>query len=219
MILKPGFSIAVLIIASGLFYACKQKQGNTVTAETKTMRLPVSVNDSSILSLDKSPMDMSYFPDDYPKQKMVTPNMANPVARVIYSRPQKKGRIIFADSSSGSENVIQIYGQEWRLGANEATEIEFFKPVTINKQKVLPGRYIIYCIPYADKWKLIINVNLYSWGLHIDKAKDITEIEVPVIKNNVQIEYFSMLFHHAAYGCDLVMAWGDIKVLLPINFQ
>lgn len=215
MILKPGFSIAVLMVASGLFFACKQKPGNTVS--TETMRLPVSVHDSSILSLDKSPMDMSYFPDDYPKQKMVTPNMADPVARVIYSRPQKKGRIIFADSSA-DENVIQFYGQEWRLGANEATEIEFFKPVTIDKQKILPGRYIIYCIPYPDKWKLIINGNLYSWGLHIDKAKDLAEIDLPVLKNNVQIEYFTMLFQNSTYGCELVMAWGDIKVVLPINF-
>jgi hypothetical protein len=215
MMLKPVFSIAVLMVASGLFFACKQKQGNTVS--TETMRLPVSVHDSSILSLDKSPMDISYFPDDYPKQKMVTPNMADPVARVIYSRPQKKGRIIFADSSAG-ENVIQFYGQEWRLGANEATEIEFFKQVNINKQKILPGRYIIYCIPYPDKWKLIINGNLYSWGLHIDKAKDLAEIDLPVLKNNVQIEYFTMLFQNSTYGCELVMAWGDIKVVLPINF-
>jgi hypothetical protein len=217
MFLKPGFSIVALLIVSGLFYACNQKEDNKATTETKTLRLPVSVQDSLLLSLDKSPMDMSYFPEDYPKQKMVTPNMANPVARVIYSRPQKKGRIIFADSSAG-ENVILLYGQEWRLGANEATEIEFFKPVTINKQKIVPGRYIIYCIPYAGKWKLILNENLYSWGLHIDKAKDLTEIELPVIKNNIQVEYFTMLFQKAAYGCDLVMAWGDIKVVLPINF-
>ncbi len=206
------------IIASGLFFACKQPTNKDATVETKTMRLPVSVKDSSVLSLDKSPMDLSYFPEDYPKQKMTTPNMAHPVARVIYSRPQKKGRVIFADSSAG-ENVIQFYGQEWRLGANEATEIEFFKPVTINKEKISPGRYIMYCIPYPDKWKLIINTNLYSWGLHIDKTKDLVEIEVPVIKNYVQIEYFTMLFQQATYGCDLIMAWGDIKVVLPINFQ
>ena len=154
-----------------------------------------------------------------PNKKWLRPICQIRLQGLFTAARKKKGRVIFADSSSGSENVIQFYGHEWRLGANEATEIEFFKPVTINKQKVLPGRYIIYCIPYADKWKLIINVNLYSWGLHIDKAKDITEIEVPVIKNNVQIEYFSMLFQHAAYGCDLVMAWGDIKVVLPINFQ
>ena len=161
---------------------------------------------------------MSYFPEDYPKQKMITPNMANPVTRVIYSRPQKKGRVIFADSSV-TENVIQHYGQEWRLGANEATEIEFFRPVTINGNKIAAGRYIIYCIPYPDRWKLIINQNLYSWGLHIDKARDLAEMEVPVLKNDVQIEYFTMLFQNSTYGCDLVMAWGNIKTVLPINFN
>ncbi len=182
------------------------------------MRIPESAKDSSILSVDKSPMDMSYFPDNYPQQKMSTPNMTNPVARVIYSRPQKNGRIIFADSAI-TQNFIQHYGQDWRLGANEATEIEFFQPVSINGKKLAPGRYIMYCIPYPDKWKIIFNENLYSWGLHIDKTKDLAEIELPVIKNNVEIEYFTMLFQNSTYGCDLVMAWGDIKVVLPVNFN
>src|SRR5688572_13377510 len=47
--------------------------------------------------LDKSPMDMSYYPVDYPKLKM-SGNVAEPlIARVIYSRPQKNGRTVFGD--------------------------------------------------------------------------------------------------------------------------
>ena len=216
MILKTRLSIAVFAML--LFCGCTHKADNNPTTETKLLRIPVSVNDSLFLSIDKSPMDISYFPEDYPQQKMVTPNMANPVARVIYSRPQKNGRIIFADSSV-TENVIQYYGQDWRLGANEATEIEFFKPVSVNGKKIMPGRYIIYCIPYAGKWKIIINENLYSWGLHIDKTKDLAEMDLPLIKNNVQIEYFTILFQKSTDGCNLVMAWGDVKVVLPINFN
>lgn len=218
MRLKTKLSIAVFALLPALFVACSQRADNKSGTETKVLRIPVSVNDSLLLSIDKSPMDMSYFPDDYPKQKMTTPNMANPVARVIYSRPQKNGRIIFADSTI-TENLIQHYGQDWRMGANEATEIEFFKEVTINGNKISAGRYIIYCIPFADKWKIIINQNLYSWGLHIDKTKDLAQIDIPVIKNNVQIEYFTMLFQKSTYGCDLVMSWGDIKAVLPINFN
>ena len=217
MLAKKRFSIVALLFLLGLFNACRQKT-NTKPVETNNMRIPVSVNDSITLSIDKSPMDMIYFPDDYPKQKMVTPDMANPVARVIYSRPQKNGRIIFADSSV-TENVIQHYGEDWRLGANEATEIEFFKPVTVNGKKITAGRYIIYCIPYKDKWKIVINSNLYSWGLHLDKTKDLAEMNVPLIKSNVEIEYFTMLFQKADYGCNLVMAWGDVKAELPINFN
>jgi hypothetical protein len=218
MLLKIKLSIAVFAIILTVLYGCTQNADKKETGETPKLRLPVSTTDSATLSVDKSPMDMSYFPDDYPKQKMITSNMINPVARIIYSRPQKNGRIIFADSSV-TENVIQHYGQDWRLGANEATELEFFKPVTINGTKIAAGRYIIYCIPYTGKWKMIINGNLYSWGLHIDKTKDLAEMEIPVIKTNVQIEYFTMQFQKSTYGCDLVMAWGEVKAVLPINFN
>ena len=44
--------------------------------------------------------------------------MTEPLAaRVVYSRPKKEGRTIFGG--------LVEYGQVWRLGANEATEIEF----------------------------------------------------------------------------------------------
>src|SRR5688500_2914079 len=73
--------------------------------------------------LDKSLMDMSYYPVDYPKLKM-TGAVADPlIARVIYSRPQKNGRTVFGD--------LIKFGSVWRLGANEATEIEFFRDVVI----------------------------------------------------------------------------------------
>ena len=27
---------------------------------------------------------------------------------------------------------------------------------SVNGKKINPGRYIIYCIPYADKWKIVL---------------------------------------------------------------
>jgi len=212
--LKSVFGIALFFLAS-----CTQ-QSDKASGNTNTinMRIPVSVRDSMSLSIDKSPMDMIYFPEEYTTQKMLTPDIANPVVRIIYSRPHKNGRVIFADTSV-HENVIQHYGQDWRLGANEATEIEFFKPVSINGNKIAAGRYIMYCVPDSSKWKIIFNSNLFSWGLHIDKAKDIATVELPVSKNDVTIEYFTMLFQNAEYGCNLLMAWGDVKVVMPVSFK
>ena len=217
MLIKKKLFFSVIFFCLFVITSCQQ-QVNKIDNKNLPQRIAVSVKDSVLLSLDKSPMDMIYFPEDYPKQKMMNPTLANPVARAIYSRPQKKGRIIFADSSS-TQNPIQRYGEEWRLGANEATEIEFFKPVTINNKNLAVGRYIIYCIPYPDRWKIIFNNNLFSWGLHMDKTKDLAEIELPVIKNDIEIEYFTMLFQNSTYGCELVMAWGDMKVVLPVNFN
>jgi hypothetical protein len=205
-------SLALLFLIS-----CNQQVKKTAD-ENAVRQIPAIVNDSNRLSIDRSPMDMIYFPVDYPKEKMATPGLQDPLARVIYSRPQINGRIIFADSTV-SKNFIQHYGQEWRLGANEATEIEFFKPATINGKKIAAGRYIIYCIPFPDKWKIIFNSNLFSWGLHMDKTKDIAETELPVIKNNTGAEYFTMIFQNASYGCDLIMEWGNIKAAMPISFN
>jgi len=209
------FFIVSLVLLS--FISCNQ-QVKKIADENAVRQIPAIINDSNRLSIDRSPMDMVYFPVDYPKEKMAVPGMQNPLARVIYSRPQINGRIIFADSSA-SKNFIQRYGQEWRLGANEATEIEFFKPATINGKKVSAGRYIMYCIPYPDKWKIIFNSNLFSWGLHMDKTKDIAEMELPVTKNNIRAEYFTMIFQNASYGCDLIMEWGDVKAAMPISFN
>src|SRR5687768_9424771 len=92
-------------------------------------------------TLDQSPMDMSYYPAGYPVLKIQN-KITEPLAmRVIYSRPQLNGRRVFGE--------LQKLGEIWRLGANEATEIEFFKDVTINNKKVKKGRYTLYCIPYA----------------------------------------------------------------------
>src|SRR5215212_7497136 len=77
------------------------------------------------VGVDVSPMDMSYLPADYPKMPV---KKSLPVARVIYSRPHKQGRKIFGS--------LLKYGEPWRLGANEATEIEFFQPAFIQNKKV-----------------------------------------------------------------------------------
>jgi hypothetical protein len=160
--------------------------------------------------LDKSPMDMSYYPVDYPKLKM-TGNVTEPlIARVIYSRPQKNNRTIFGD--------LIKYGSVWRLGANEATEIEFFKDVSINNKKVSKGRYVIYCVPQENTWTLILNEDLFTWGLKIDSTKDEYKFEVPVSKTRFPYEVFTMEFEKAGKGMQLNMEWDSVKASLPITW-
>jgi len=159
--------------------------------------------------VDVSPMDMSYFPSNYPKLEMDDSISTPPVMRVIYSRPHKEGRVIFGG--------LQKYGSYWRLGANEATEIEFFQPVTIQGKKINSGRYVIYCIPYEDKWTIVLNKNNFTWGLKVDSTKDVFRFDIP-IKKIAPIEYLSIVFQPTAKGADLVMAWDDVEAKLSINF-
>ena len=86
--------------------------------------------------LDKSPMDVSYSPNAFPIMKFQGKANGTPNARVIYSRPQKRGRVIFG-------NEVK-YNEVWRLGANENTEIEFFKDAIFGGKKISKGRYTMF---------------------------------------------------------------------------
>jgi hypothetical protein len=161
-------------------------------------------------AVDLSPMDISYFPEDYPVLKMSGKVHDLPLVRVIYSRPHRQGRKIFGE--------LLKFGQPWRLGANEATEIEFFKSATIQGQAIPKGRYILYCVPQADHWVICLNTNIYSWGLKHDAAKDVKQFTIPVTEVTQPVEYFTLVFKKNAAGADMVMTWDKVEARLPISF-
>lgn len=161
--------------------------------------------------LDKSPMDVSYYPDNYPILKIQNKNTQPLVMRILYSRPQVNGRKVFGE--------LQKLGEVWRLGANEATEIEFFKDVMIKNKKIKKGRYTLYCIPYNDKWTLIVNKETDVWGaFKYDSAKDIVRMDVPVIKNDFT-EALTIIFEKSVMGANMLIYWDNVKTVLPISFK
>lgn len=210
-----GRYLKLLILLPVILFACNtrvDRSGNKSSIIADTLIHKETINPYT--TNDKSPLDISYFPSAYPVLKMNGIDSGNLVCRVIYSRPQKKGRLIF----SYAENSLCTYGREWRLGANEATEIEFFKHVEINGQAVGKGRYVIYCIPYPDKWTIVLNSNLFTWGLHMDRSKDVLQADIPVAIQNPPLEDFTMIFEESPSGASLLMAWDNVKAALPIIF-
>lgn len=172
-------------------------------------------NKNPYVNYDQSPMDMSYYPVDYPILKMSHSDSLPLIARVIYSRPHKNNRVIFSNDST---SVCQ-YGREWRLGANEATEIDFFKNVTIAGKNINAGTYVLYCIPEYDSWTIVLNSNLHTWGLHMDPSKDILRTQIPVQVQSPILEDFTIVFQDAVDGANLVMGWDNVKTVLPIVFS
>jgi hypothetical protein len=161
-------------------------------------------------SIDKSPMDASYYPVNYPILKIQDKATEPLVARVIYSRPQKNGRVVFGE--------LVEYGKVWRMGANEATEIDFYKDVKINGKKIKKGRYTLYALVNPDKWTIILNSETDTWGaFKYDAKKDIARIDVPVTKNTEQVEALAIQFEKDGAGFNMLVAWDELLVKLPIN--
>ncbi|MCE3281658.1 MAG: hypothetical protein K0Q66_395 [Chitinophagaceae bacterium] len=161
--------------------------------------------------LDKSPLDVSYYPVNYPLLKMNGKAKDQPVARVIYSRPLKSNRTIFGG--------IVKYGELWRLGANESTEFEVFKNIKMGGKTVGKGRYTLYCIPNETKWTIIVNKDNFSWGsFSYNSKKDLVRFDVPISKTTEVTEALTIYFEDATGGgANMVIMWDNVKASIPIN--
>ena len=182
----------------------------TILLTIATFKAQAQLATATIPPLDKSPMDISYHPANFPLLKIQGKITEPLLARLIYSRPQLNGRKAFGE--------LREYGKLWRLGANEATEIEFFKDARIEGKKVKKGRYTLYAIPNETQWTLIFNKDTDTWGdFKYDQTKDVLRTTAPVSKVDTN-EVLTMLFEKNGAGANLLFYWDDVKVTLPIVF-
>lgn len=162
-------------------------------------------------ALDKSPMDMCYYPVNYPVLKVQNKVTEPLLARIMYSRPQKNGRQVFGE--------LVEYGQVWRLGANEATEIEVFKDCHVNGEKLKKGRYTLYAICQTGKWTIIFNKETDIWGAFLyDEKKDVLRTDIQTETLPEAAEAFSMGFEKSDSSINLIMSWDKVKASLPFTF-
>lgn len=158
--------------------------------------------------VDPSPADIVYFPLNAAKAK----DDSSPFVKVVYSRPTRKGREIFG--------VLEQYGKVWRLGANESTEIKFYKRVRIAGKSIKAGTYSLFAIPAQDKWTIIVNKQIDRWGAFTyDESKDVVRVDVPVIPLTKPMESLSITFITQTYGADLTIGWDSTMVQLPIQIK
>ena len=154
-------------------------------------------------------MDISYYPNNYPVQK-IQERVSEPlVARVLYSRPQKNGRKVFGE-------LIE-FGTVWRLGANEATELDLFKDVKLGNTKIKKGRYTLFAIPMENRWTFIVNRETDTWGaFKYDPAKDVARYDINIDSQAELVEHFTMVFEKGNSNIiNLIISWDNYKAVVP----
>lgn len=182
-----GFSAICLLIA------------NPVNAQDED-KVNFSKEELKFSKMDASPMDLAMYRDQ---------NDAA-VARVIYSRPQKRNREIFGK--------LIPYGEVWRTGANEATELTLYQDMKVADAVVKAGTYTLYTIPGETEWTVILNNKTNTWGAYEYTSKeDKVRINVPVRQAPNTIEALSMAFQESDKGADLLIGWDDSYVKVPFE--
>lgn len=153
--------------------------------------------------LDKSPADIASFPTSYRE--------SDKAVRVIYSRPQLKGR---------SLSELAPSGKVWRTGANEATEITFYKDATVGGKSISAGTYSLFTMPGEGEWTIIFNKNLNQWGAYsYDDTADAVRVTAAATTDLEELEAFSIAFKEVDAGAHMVMGWGTTRVAVPMTFS
>lgn len=179
--------------------------------------LVIEANAQKMRGIDKSSMDMAYYPDNFAHDRKFAPKLIGDmpaIVRVTYSRPAKKEREVFGTK-------IVPYGEVWRVGANESTEIKFYQDVTIQGKKVKAGTYSLFAIPTATEWTIILNKDLDFWGAYsYNKDNDVLRVSVPTKKTDEVIENFSIQCIKGSNDKEttMKMAWDTTLVEVPISF-
>lgn len=161
-------------------------------------------------------------------QKIVPPAKAQPsplqmtaksldaqtYVKITYSSPRRrdpkteKNREIFGK--------LVPYGQVWRLGANEATELTTTGDLELAGKRLPAGTYSLYAIPQADKWTLIVSRDLGKWGAYEYKqAADVMRVDVPAKKSADTYEAFTITLDEKAGA--LNFAWENTQVSVPLK--
>ncbi|HLT72777.1 MAG TPA: DUF2911 domain-containing protein [Cyclobacteriaceae bacterium] len=132
--------------------------------------------------------------------------------KITYGQPHKRGREIFGS--------LVPYGEVWRTGANEATEITLTGDILINGVLLKAGTYSIFTIPDRIKWTIIINRELNLWGSYNYNAKlDLFRFDAPVQEvSGESVEALNITLDQNNDRAELSFMWDNTKVTVPIRF-
>ena len=179
------------------------KKSNTISIFLFALLMAIgsSVNAQEFRKLDKSPMDIAAFPSSYKE--------ANKQMKVIYSRPQLKGREL---------SKLAPNGEVWRTGANEAPELVLYKDFNLNGTKIKAGSYSLLTIPGEKEWTIILNSDLNTWGsYYYNNKNDVARITVPTTYVSDSLEAFSIVLDSEDGNIIMHIGWDTLRVSVPFT--
>lgn len=155
--------------------------------------------------------------------------VANTYLKVVYGRPYQRERDnIFGTKESGA---LVPFGEPWRTGANEATEITVTRDVKIGEKTLPEGTYAFFTTPGPEAWTVHFNRELGLTGpakrdaesgtyVPLDlAATDVVTLSVPssTLPEDKLVDQLTFAFEPSETGADLVLRWIRTEVRVPFT--
>lgn len=148
--------------------------------------------------------------------------------KVTYGRPYMRDRAIFG-AAGDTVTYLVPWGEVWRTGANEATELTTTGGLVVAGRRLEPGTYSIFTVPGRDSWQVRFNSALGLDGTNrqnaetgefepaYDEAEDVLRLDIPTRSLDEDVEQFTIEFERTAGGADLVMRWERTEIRIPMG--
>jgi len=129
---------------------------------------------------------------------------------IQYSRPSMRGRKIMGG--------LVPYGEVWRTGANEATQISTPLNLTIGGANVPAGLYTLYSLVGEHNWKLIINKQTGQSGTEYHANQDLVRVDMQMGKTSAPVEQFTISWKKTGEAAaDLIFEWETTRLTVPVK--
>lgn len=150
--------------------------------------------------------------------------------KVTYGRPYMRGRAIFGAASEASDFLVP-FGQMWRTGANEATEVTVSGPVMVAGHRLEAGTYSMFTVPGPSGWAIHFNRQVGMDGTGrldpetgafseaYDASDDVLVVEASASAISDDVEQFTIEFRPAAPAtwADMVLLWERTEVKIRLT--
>jgi len=130
---------------------------------------------------------------------------------VAYSRPLKRGRVIFG-------NVVP-WNQVWRTGANAATMFTTDKDLVFGTTVVPAGKYTLWTLPTPTGAKLIFNSETGQWGTDYHADKDFARVDLTSRQVSPPVDQFVIGVVPQANGGVMRFSWDDREYAVPFTVK
>lgn len=130
---------------------------------------------------------------------------------VAYSRPFKRGRVIFG-------NVVP-WNQVWRTGANAATMFTTDKDLVFGTTVVPAGKYTLWTVPTPTGAKLIFNSETGQWGTDYHADKDFVRVDLAGRQISPAVEQFVIGVAPRGSGGVISFSWDDRQYSAPFTVK
>lgn len=154
-------------------------------------------------------------------------HLGDTYVKVTYGRPYTRNRAIFGHNTDSTTFLVP-FGELWRTGANEATEITLTGDLTVAGEPLAAGTYSIFTIPGETAWAVHFSPQLGLDGTGrlaggtftpnvYDPGQDALQITVPVHTLDEAVDQFTIAFEPADEGTSLVMRWETTEIRIPMQ--